>query len=115
MNGVRNRYFERFLRPFFCPDKFFPARCGFDVGDLARTWANMLAGQFLGDKDAQAGRGDGVASATSRLTLSTSSCEEATSSRFQIAQLEPSVQRATKASLNLWLRTGGGRQDNPLV
>ena len=33
----------------------------FDVGDLARTWANVLAEHFPGDKDGQAGPGDGVA------------------------------------------------------
>lgn len=28
---------------------------------ILRTWANLLAGQFPGDKDVQAGHGDGVA------------------------------------------------------
>ena len=47
--------------PFFCPANPFLPRGEFVVGDLARTWANRLAGQFPGDKHGQAARGDGVA------------------------------------------------------
>ncbi|MGH7137458.1 MAG: hypothetical protein ACREHD_17070 [Pirellulales bacterium] len=53
--------FKRFLRPSFRPANLFLPRGGFDVGDLARTWANLRAGQFRGDNDGQAGRGDGAA------------------------------------------------------